>query len=196
MRRERCGEEVPGGVCDDRRARTRAASGAAAVPDGAQGVGLRDWLQQEGVTHVVMESTGCYWKPVFNVLKDSVTVYLANPREVKIRKGHKTDEKDSWWLAHLLRHAMIHPSFIPPRELRELRDLTRRRGKLTARRCKREARQCSVGRVRRLRTTHAGGSAGGSSRAATDRPTGPTSRQEEDSGLRWRAIGSVATIAP
>ncbi len=93
---------------------------------------LRDWLQQEGVTHVVMESTGSYWKPVFNVLEDSVKVYLANPQEVKIRKGHKTDEKDSWWLAHLLRHAMIHPSFIPPGALRELRDLTRRRGKLTA----------------------------------------------------------------
>jgi transposase len=93
---------------------------------------LRDWLQQEGITHVVMESTGSYWKPVFNVLEDSVQVYLANPQEVKMRKGHKTDEKDSWWLAHLLRHAMIHPSFIPPRALRELRDLTRRRGKLTA----------------------------------------------------------------
>jgi transposase len=93
--------------------------------------GLRDWLKQEGVTHVVMESTGSYWKPVFNVLEDSVKVYLANPQEVKIRKGHKTDQKDSWWLAHLLRHAMIHPSFIPPRALRELRDLTRRRAKLT-----------------------------------------------------------------
>jgi transposase len=77
-----------------------------------------------------MESTGSYWKPVFNVLEDSVKVYLANPHEVKNRKGHKTDDKDGWWLAHLLRHAMIHPSFIPPRPLRELRDLTRRRERL------------------------------------------------------------------
>src|SRR6202162_1036093 len=92
--------------------------------------GLRDWLKQQGVTHVVMESTGSYWKPVFNVLEDSVKVYLANPQEVKVRKGHKTDDKDGWWLAHLLRHAMIHPSFIPPRAIRELRDLTRRRKKL------------------------------------------------------------------
>src|SRR5512132_4633320 len=71
---------------------------------------LRDWLKLEGITHVVMESTGSYWKPVFNVLEDSVKVYLANPHEVKNRKGHKTDDKDGWLLAHLLRHAMIHPS--------------------------------------------------------------------------------------
>ena len=91
---------------------------------------LREWLQQEGVTHVVMESTGSYWKPVFNVLEQSFQVYLANPQEVKNRKGHKTDDKDGWWLAHLLRHAMIHPSFIPPRPVRELRDLTRRRKRM------------------------------------------------------------------
>jgi len=91
---------------------------------------LRDWLQKEAVSHVVMESTGSYWKPVFNVLEDAVKVYLANAQEVKARKGHKTDDKDGWWLAHLLRHAMIHPSFIPPRSIRELRDLTRRRERL------------------------------------------------------------------
>jgi len=91
---------------------------------------LREWLRGESVTHVVMESTGSYWKPVFNVLEDAVRVYLANPQEVKNRKGHKTDDKDGWWLAHLLRHAMIQPSFIPPRAIRELRDLTRRRKRL------------------------------------------------------------------
>ena len=91
---------------------------------------MRDWLKQQGVTHAVMESTGSYWKPVFNVLEDAVKVYLANPQEVKNRKGHKTDNKDGWWLAHLLRHAMIRPSFIPPRAIRELRDLTRRRKRL------------------------------------------------------------------
>jgi transposase len=91
---------------------------------------LRDWLKQEGITHVVMESTGSYWKPVFNILEEAVHVYLANPQDVKNRKGHKTDNKDGWWLAHLLRHAMIQPSFIPPRGIRELRDLTRRRRKL------------------------------------------------------------------
>jgi len=91
---------------------------------------LRDWLKAEGVTDVVMESTGSYWKPVFNVLEGSLKVCLANPQEVRNRKGHKTDDKDGWWLAHLLRHAMIYPSFIPPRAIRELRDLTRRRKRL------------------------------------------------------------------
>jgi len=91
---------------------------------------LRDWLSAEGITHAVMESTGSYWKPVFNVLEGSLKICLANPQEVKNRKGHKTDDKDGWWLAHLLRHAMIYPSFIPPRAIRELRDLTRRRKRL------------------------------------------------------------------
>src|SRR6202047_841091 len=91
---------------------------------------LREWLRGQDVGHVVMESTGSYWKPVFNVLEEAVKVYLANPQEVKNRKGHKTDDKDGWWLAHLLRHAMIHPSFIPPRTIRELRDLTRHRKRL------------------------------------------------------------------
>lgn len=91
---------------------------------------LRDWIQEEGCTHAIMESTGSYWKPVFNVLEGVVKVALANPHEVKARKGHKTDAKDAWWLAHLLRHAMITPSFIPPRPQRELRDLTRRRKKM------------------------------------------------------------------
>src|SRR6266446_6364738 len=92
--------------------------------------GLREWLGSQEVTHVVMESTGSYWKPVFNVLEEAVRVYWANPQQVKNRKGHKTDDKDGWWLAHLLRHAMIQPSFIPPRGIRELRDLTRRRKRL------------------------------------------------------------------
>jgi transposase len=91
---------------------------------------LRDWLVRERITHAAMESTGSYWKPVFNVLEESLKVYLANPQDVKNRKGHKTDKKDCWWLAHLLRHAMIRPSFVPPRSQRELRDLTRRRKKM------------------------------------------------------------------
>jgi len=91
---------------------------------------LREWFKEERITHAVMESTGSYWKPVFNILEETLTVYLANPHQVKPRKGHKTDNKDGHWLAHLLRHAMIQPSFIPPRPMRELRDLTRRRKKL------------------------------------------------------------------
>jgi transposase len=92
---------------------------------------LRCWLQSEGCTHAVMESTGVYWKPVLNVLEDDpqfgLKILLANPRQVKAVTGHKTDPQDARWLAHLLRHGMIRPSFIPPRAIRELRDFTRRR---------------------------------------------------------------------
>jgi transposase len=92
---------------------------------------LRQWLQSEGCTHVVMESTGVYWKPVLNVLEDdpqyTLKIVLANPQQVKAVTGHKTDPHDARWLAHLLRHGMIRPSFIPPRAIRELRDFTRRR---------------------------------------------------------------------
>jgi transposase len=78
-----------------------------------------------------MESTGSYWKPIFHVLDDGkLEIVLANSQQVKNLRGHKTDRKDSQWLAHLLRHGMIRPSFIPPREVRELRDLTRRRKQL------------------------------------------------------------------
>jgi transposase len=92
---------------------------------------VREWLKSEGCTHVVMESTGVYWKPVLNILEDDpeyrIQVVLANAQQVKAVTGHKTDPQDARWLAHLLRHGMIRPSFIPPRAQRELRDLTRRR---------------------------------------------------------------------
>jgi transposase len=91
---------------------------------------MRDWLHREGVTHVVMESTGSYWVPVFNILEGQFIVVLANPEEVKSRKGHKTDRKDAEHLADLLRHDHIRSSYIPARAIRELRDLTRRRVQL------------------------------------------------------------------
>jgi transposase len=91
---------------------------------------LRQWLKAEGVTRVVMESTGPYWVPIFNILETEMEVVLANPVEVKNRKGHKTDATDAWWLAHLLRHGMIRASFIPKQATRDLRELTRRRKKL------------------------------------------------------------------
>jgi len=91
---------------------------------------LRDWLMAERCSHAVMESTGSYWKPVFNILEDGIQVILANAYDVQNRRGHKTDPNDSRWLAHLLRHGMIRSSFIPERPIRELRDLTRRRRQL------------------------------------------------------------------
>ncbi len=89
-----------------------------------------EWLKQRGCTAVVMESTGSYWKPVFNVLEKDFRVDLANPMHVRNLRGHKTDVADSIWLAHLLRHGMVRASFIPPEDIRHLRDLTRRRKRL------------------------------------------------------------------
>lgn len=92
---------------------------------------LRDWLLAEKCQKVAMESTGPYWRPVFNVLEEAgLEVVLANPQQVKNLRGHKTDMKDCWWVAHLLRHGMIRPSYIPSRTIREMRDLTRRRKQL------------------------------------------------------------------
>jgi len=86
---------------------------------------LSDWLQEHGVTHVAIESTGEYWKPVFNLLEGSFEVLLVNPQHVKAVPGRKTDVSDAEWLADLLRHGLLQASFIPPVPQRELRDLTR-----------------------------------------------------------------------
>ncbi len=91
---------------------------------------LKDWLEQEGCTHIAIESTGVYWKPVFNILEGSLTVVLANARDIKNVPGHKTDVKDCQWIAQLLRCGLIKASFIPPKPIRELRDLTRYRKQL------------------------------------------------------------------
>ena len=88
---------------------------------------LQAWLLESGCTEAVMESTGSYWKPVFNILEGSLKIILANPVQVKALRGKKTDPNDSRWLASLLRHGLVQASFIPSRDIRELRDLTRRR---------------------------------------------------------------------
>lgn len=92
---------------------------------------LKEWLLENGVTHVAMESTGVYWKPIFNVLGDDFKILLVNARHVKNVPGHKTDKKDSCWLAKLLLSGLLKGSFIPERPIRELRDLTRYKTKLT-----------------------------------------------------------------
>jgi transposase len=88
---------------------------------------LSDWLVSEGCKHVAIESTGVYWKPVFNILEDSLEVVLVNARHVKAVPGRKTDVRDCEWLADLLRHGLVRASFIPPLPTRELRELTRHR---------------------------------------------------------------------
>ncbi len=91
---------------------------------------LADWLAEHGVTHVAMESTGVYWKPVFNILGGSVSVILVNAEHIKQVPGRKTDVKDCQWIAQLLQHGLLRASFVPPQPIRELRDLTRQRTQL------------------------------------------------------------------
>jgi transposase len=91
---------------------------------------LADWLAERGVTHVAMESTGVYWKPLWNLLEGSVDLLLVNAQHVKQVPGRKTDVKDCEWLAELLRHGLLRASFVPDRGRRELRELTRYRATL------------------------------------------------------------------
>jgi len=88
---------------------------------------LSDWLVAEGCAHAAIESTGVYWKPVFNILEGVVEVVLVNAYHVKAVPGRKTDVRDCEWLADLLRHGLLRASFIPPPEIRELRELVRYR---------------------------------------------------------------------
>ena len=91
---------------------------------------LSDWLAAQGVTHLAMESTGVYWKPIYNVLEEHFTILLVNARHMKNVPGRKSDLADCQWIAQLLQHGMLQGSFIPPRPQRELRDLTRHRTQL------------------------------------------------------------------
>jgi transposase len=86
---------------------------------------LSDWLMSRGVTHVAMESTGEYWKPIFNILENNFEVMLVNAQHISKVPGRKTDVSDAAWIADLLRHGLLSASFIPPIGQRELRELTR-----------------------------------------------------------------------
>jgi transposase len=91
---------------------------------------LRDWLKGLGVTHVALEATGVYWRPLWYVLEDDFELLLVNAAHVKQVPGRKTDVKDAEWLSRLLEHGLLRSSFVPPRPIRELRDLTRYRKSL------------------------------------------------------------------
>lgn len=93
-------------------------------------VALREWLQQAGVTLVAMESTGVYWKPVYEALEGHVELIVANAQHIKNVPGRKTDVKDCEWESDLARHGLIAPGFVPPRPIRDLRELSRYRRKL------------------------------------------------------------------
>jgi transposase len=88
---------------------------------------MRDWLLAEGVTVVGMEATGAYWKPVFYLLEHDMECWLLNARHMKAVPGRKTDVKDAEWIAELVEHGLVRPSFVPPEPIRQLRDLTRYR---------------------------------------------------------------------
>lgn len=92
---------------------------------------LCDWLIAEGVSHVAMESTGVFWKPIYNILEEQFEILLVNARHIKNVPGRKTDVKDCEWIAQLLQYGLLRGSYIPPRPQRELRDLTRMRTQLT-----------------------------------------------------------------
>lgn len=91
---------------------------------------LREWCLAKGVTHVAMEGTGIYWRPVYALLEDAFAMILGNAQHIKNVPGRKTDVKDSEWLADLARHGLIARSFVPPKPLRQLRDLLRYRRKV------------------------------------------------------------------
>lgn len=91
---------------------------------------LRNWLSDAGCTHVALESTGVYWKPVWNLLEDQFALLLVNAQHIKAVPGRKSDVKDCEWIADLLRHGLLRPSFIPDRPQREMRELTRYRSAL------------------------------------------------------------------
>lgn len=93
-------------------------------------LGLRDWLAALEVTRVGMEATGVYWKPVYYVLEDDFECWLLNARNMKSVPGRKTDAKDAEWICQLVEYGLVRPSFVPPKEIRELRDLTRYRKRL------------------------------------------------------------------
>lgn len=95
---------------------------------------LGDWLAEAGCTHVAMESTGSYWKPVYNLLEDRFKLVVVNTRHLKLVPGRKSDVKDAEWIADLLQHGLLKASYVPSRDERELREITRYRASLTAER--------------------------------------------------------------
>jgi transposase len=92
---------------------------------------LAEWLEGAGCTHVAMEATGVYWKPVWHILEGRFELTLANAAQVKNVPGRKSDVNDATWIADLLAHGLIRSSFVPPPAIQELRDLTRTRKQLT-----------------------------------------------------------------
>jgi transposase len=92
---------------------------------------MKEWLVQSGCTHVAMESTGVYWKPVYNILEGSLELLVVNAQHMRTVLGRKTDVRDAEWIADLLQHGLLKASFVPPVFERQMRELTRYRTALT-----------------------------------------------------------------
>ncbi len=107
-------------------------------------VRMRDWLKALSVTHAAMESTGVFWKPIYNLLEGHMELLLVNAQHIKAVPGRKTDVKDAEWIADLLRHGLLRPSLIPPVWQREVRDLTRSRTSLS------EERSRAINRLQKI----------------------------------------------
>ena len=114
-------------LCPDRRARTQAALLHSFGTTTRELEALRVWLAEHGVTHVGMESTGVYWKPVYAVLEGHVDLIVGNAHHIKNVPGRKTDVKDAEWIAQLVRHGLVASSFVPPPAIRDLRETVRYR---------------------------------------------------------------------
>jgi transposase len=133
----------------------------------AELLALGDWLRQAGCTHVAMEATGIYWKPVWHILESELELLLANPAHIRNVPGRKSDVNDATWIADLLAHGLLRASLVPPGPIQELRDLTRTRKQLVreigqhkqriqgARRCQCEAGVGGFRPVRREWPPHA-----------------------------------------
>ncbi|HEX4207620.1 MAG TPA: transposase [Ktedonobacteraceae bacterium] len=105
---------------------------------------LIDWLQAVNCTHVALEPTGVYWKPIFNLMEGLFEIVLVNAQHMKAVPGRKTDTKDAEWIADLLQHGLLKASFIPPQPQRDLRDLTRYRSSLKQERTRHVNRICKL----------------------------------------------------
>src|SRR5580700_3292279 len=95
---------------------------------------MGQWLKQQGVSHVAMEATGSFWMPIYNLLEEQFALVVANAAHIKAVPGRKTDVKDAQWIADLLRHGLLRASYVPSREQRDLRELTRHRSSLAGKR--------------------------------------------------------------
>src|SRR5215211_1840564 len=165
---------------------------------------LRDWLKGLGVSHVAMEATGVYWKPVYYLLEDDFELLLVNAQHVKNVPGRKTDVEDAQWFCQLLEHGLVRASFVPPKPIRELRDLSRYRKSLVWERSPRgepaaeaargrqhQARRRGLGRARRLGQGDAAGALPGRVRPRCAGRTGQGQAARQAAGTAARARGPL-----